>query len=289
MWKIILVIIIIFLIIKTCKYRSNYKNIENFNTNNKIIFSIIIPLYNNEIYINNTIMSIINQSFKNFEIIVIDDKSSDNSYKKVKNLQKKYKNIRLFKNDKNLGTYKSLNKGIILSNGKYITCLGSDDIFDKNRLFEDYKGLQKKTIVISGYTRKDELTNKLYGRFKYGESMISFNKLIIKDIGFYLNCRFGGDTEFLDRIKIIYGNNGIYKINKILYYAIIKKNKKNLTIIHNSNTRKKFRRYYQNLHKNYNTNITQNVNNNIKKDLTEILISEDDHNKNLDILKIKII
>ena len=48
--------------------------------------------------------------------------------------------------------------------------------------------------------------------------MISFNKSIIKDIGFYLNCRFGGDTEFQDRIKIIYGNNSIYKISKITYW-----------------------------------------------------------------------
>ena len=93
-------------------------------------------------------------------------------------------------------------------------------------------------------------------------------------------------NQFLRRIKLILGNDYIFKNNKTLYYAIIKKDKKNLTKIKNKEKRKKFIEYYKILHKNYNNKISDEDNQKLIKLLPFILISPADHKKNLQYLKI---
>ena len=96
-----------------------------------VFFSVIIPLYNKEKYIKRAINSVLKQTFQNFEIIVVNDGSTDNSLSIVKN--KKDKRIRIF-NQKNLGVSNARNKGIKKSKGKYIALLDADDKFLKNYL-----------------------------------------------------------------------------------------------------------------------------------------------------------
>ena len=93
---------------------------------NKIIprFSIITVVLNNEKFLNNTIKSVISQSYKNFEYIVIDGKSEDNTLAIIK----KYKNkITKFISEKDRGIYDAFNKGIRLASGEYICIVNSDD------------------------------------------------------------------------------------------------------------------------------------------------------------------
>jgi len=98
--------------------------------------SVIIVNYNNAIFLSNCIESILNQSYKNKEIIVVDDKSSDNSVEVLK----KYKNkITLIRNIKqtSFGSYNQINscyKGFLKSKGKYIFFLDSDDYFKKKKI-----------------------------------------------------------------------------------------------------------------------------------------------------------
>jgi glycosyltransferase involved in cell wall biosynthesis len=93
---------------------------------NKIIprFSIITVVLNNEKFLNDTIKSIISQSYKNFEYIIIDGKSKDNTL----DIIKKYKNkITKFISEKDRGIYDAFNKGIRLASGEYICIVNSDD------------------------------------------------------------------------------------------------------------------------------------------------------------------
>lgn len=104
---------------------------------NKPIFSIIIPAYNVEEYIENTLQSVFNQTFKNYEIIIIDDCSTDSTVKVIEKLIKQNSNIKitLLKNKINLKQGASRNKGIEFSTGEYILFLDSDDsLFDDNVL-----------------------------------------------------------------------------------------------------------------------------------------------------------
>ena len=96
--------------------------------------SIISPVYNREKYILRFITSIQNQIFQDIEIIFIDDCSSDNSFKIIKELQKEDERILIIKHRKNKGTFISRNEGVLYSSGQYIILPDPDDILSQNIL-----------------------------------------------------------------------------------------------------------------------------------------------------------
>lgn len=97
------------------------------------LVSIIIPMYNAEKFIKETIESCLSQTHKNYEIIVVDDESSDNSCKIVETFSDKYDNIKLFI-QKNSGAQKARNLGIEKSKGEYLQFLDADDILSKDKI-----------------------------------------------------------------------------------------------------------------------------------------------------------
>src|SRR5688500_15226048 len=94
----------------------------------KPAISVVMSAYNSDKYIAKAIESILNQTFKDFEFIIINDGSKDESLKIIKRYGKKDKRIVLIDNKKNLGLIKSLNKGLKIAKGKYIARMDSDDI-----------------------------------------------------------------------------------------------------------------------------------------------------------------
>lgn len=98
------------------------------------LVSVIVPVYNNEQYIKESLDSVINLTYKNIEIIVIDDGSKDESISIVKKYCKLDKRIVFFQNEKNIGTAKTIKRGIRESKGKYIFFNAADDISLQNRI-----------------------------------------------------------------------------------------------------------------------------------------------------------
>ena len=109
---------------------------------NKLV-SVIIPVYNVELYVKEAIQSIQNQTYKNLEIIIIDDGSSDNTYEIVKELAKEDTRIKLYKNDVNLKIVKTLNRALSLSSGEYIARMDGDDISAPDRIEKKVDFLEK--------------------------------------------------------------------------------------------------------------------------------------------------
>ena len=99
---------------------------------NKDLISVIIPTYNSEKYIVNCIQSVLCQTDKNFEIIIIDNNSIDRTIEKVKQFNSKKIFIYYIKNNGNIS--KSRNLGINQSNGKWIAFLDSDDSWYNNKI-----------------------------------------------------------------------------------------------------------------------------------------------------------
>ena len=98
-----------------------------------MLFTIITVTLNSEKSIQKTINSINKQTFKNFEYIIIDGGSSDETIKVIKKIiKKKYKLI----SEKDSGIYNAMNKGIKMSKGKYVAFLNSDDWFNNNTLLD---------------------------------------------------------------------------------------------------------------------------------------------------------
>jgi len=103
--------------------------------NKNVVFSIIMPLYNSEKHIGNTIQSVIKQTYEKWELIVVDDCSTDNSREIVRKVERNDNRVRLITSDVNFGgPAKPRNMGIRSSVGKYIAFLDSDDIWYRNKL-----------------------------------------------------------------------------------------------------------------------------------------------------------
>jgi len=109
--------------------------------------SVIMAVYNTEKYLDECVISILNQTFENFEFIIIYDISTDNSLKILRRYQKKDKRIILINNKKNMGPAGSRNIGIKMAKGKYIAIFDSDDIASENRFRIQYDYLEKNKDV----------------------------------------------------------------------------------------------------------------------------------------------
>lgn len=107
------------------------------------LVSVIIPIYNVEKYVKEAVLSITNQTYKNLEIIIIDDCSSDNTYKIVEELSKIDNRIKLYKNKNNLKIAKTLNRCLSLANGEYIARMDGDDISALDRIEKKVRFLEK--------------------------------------------------------------------------------------------------------------------------------------------------
>ncbi len=103
---------------------------------NKKLVSVLMSAYNSEDSISNAIESIVNQEYSEIELLIMDDGSSDNTTEICKEFSQKFNNIRLFKNEKNLGLTKSLNLLLKHSNGEIIARQDSDDVSFKSRIKE---------------------------------------------------------------------------------------------------------------------------------------------------------
>ena len=105
-------------------------------------FSIIVPMYNAEKYIRICVNSILMQTFQDFELIIVDDCSTDNSYKICNELYGNNEKVRLFRHEKNQGPGVARNLGIENSRGEYIFFIDSDDAIIPNALEKLHKATQ---------------------------------------------------------------------------------------------------------------------------------------------------
>ncbi len=110
--------------------------------------SIIMPLYNASKYLEDSILSIQRQVFKDFELICIDDGSSDDTLKILKRFQEKDKRIRIYVNEERRGAAYSRNRGMHYANGMYLSFLDGDDIFDEAMLEKAYQAMEQHPIDI---------------------------------------------------------------------------------------------------------------------------------------------
>ena len=148
------------------------------------LISVIIPVYNSEKYIEETILSVCKQTYENLELLVIDDGSTDNSATIIKNLSIKDSRIFYHYQD-NAGVSIARNKGINLANGEYLFFLDSDDVW-----------LTDNISVKVDYFNKNPTTDWLFGSIELiDEKSNKLNKI--------LN---GNDDDILNSLLLWNGN-----------------------------------------------------------------------------------
>ena len=117
--------------------------------------SVIIPVYNSERYIERCIKSVLNQTFQEFELILINDGSKDNSQKILELYKEKYAEKIILVSQENMGVAKTRNKAIKRANGQYIMFIDNDDYIDNDYIETHIKKIEETDadIVMSGYRR----------------------------------------------------------------------------------------------------------------------------------------
>jgi glycosyltransferase involved in cell wall biosynthesis len=137
---------------------------------NRPTVSVLIPAYNAEVYIEEAVESILSQTYQDFEIIIVDDASTDKTWQVIQALAKTDKRIKTYRNPSNLYIAGNRNRLIKLSNGKYIAWQDADDISMPYRLEEEVKFLEKHTDValvggfIEFFTDQKILSTRKYKR-----------------------------------------------------------------------------------------------------------------------------
>lgn len=113
------------------------------------LVSVIMPYYKKKKYIELAVNSVIEQTYKNFELIIVYDDENKEDLNLLKKIIKKDKRIKLIINKKNLGAGRSRNKGIKLSKGSLIAFLDSDDLWKRNKLKKQIFFMKKNLVDIS--------------------------------------------------------------------------------------------------------------------------------------------
>lgn len=162
--------------INDCQLLKRINN-TNFIKREYPFLSICISTYNSEKYIEKAILSIINQSFKDFEIIVVNDNSDDKTFEILLKLQKEDTRIKIINHSQNLGTYHSRVEGVLNTKSKYILFLDPDDMFLNPLLFEKIYNcyLQYNTDIIE------------YSVFYLIEEADKFHYPILQELNHYHN------------------------------------------------------------------------------------------------------
>ena len=194
--------------------------------------SVIIPLYNHEKYIKEAVCSVLEQTFSDFELIIINDGSKDRSEEVVKGIQDR--RIKYYYQE-NCGAHNAINRGIDLAKGEYISILNSDDVYCPDRLerfveifkkdnsigavfshieFIDDQGnfIKYKMGAEDNWTNHDPNTSfkgednifldLLAGNFLVTTSNLFCRKNVFKEIGLFRNLRYTHDYDFF--LKVCY-------------------------------------------------------------------------------------
>ena len=177
------------------------------NSDNDSLVSVIMPVYNREDLILDAVYSVLNQTYSNFELIIIDDCSTDSSVEKVSNIGDE--RIKIILNDENLGVSKSRNIGLKASKGEYIMYLDSDNDWDSrymSSMVGAFKLLPDADALYSGqYLYEDNKENIVSLRFMPFNKSLLINRNYI-DLNSFCHKRvlfdnYGGFDE--DLIKLV--------------------------------------------------------------------------------------
>ncbi|PIR34250.1 MAG: hypothetical protein COV36_01310 [Alphaproteobacteria bacterium CG11_big_fil_rev_8_21_14_0_20_44_7] len=190
--------------------------------------AVLISCYNSAQTIEKAVDSILSQSHKNVEVLIVDDASSDNSIRKLQGLQSEDKRIRIFRSKHNHGVFYNFNWLMQHTDAEIITFQAADDFSHPFRLRIQLGGLMSgKDVVASTHlycrVNREEQPIEINGEInKRAFALMMFKKTpILSKLGYFDTVRFGADTEFWERLKLSFAPNQIIRMPLVLYYALL--------------------------------------------------------------------
>ena len=168
------------------------------------LISVIMPVYNTAEYISRSLLSVLNQSYKNLELIVVNDGSTDDSLNIVENYSKSYKNVKILSLDSNHGAGYARNQGLAVAQGNIIGFIDSDDWLDSNFYSTLIDNMQKYQSDISVSGIINEYRSKKESNVRY---LYKYENILSSDYAIELLARIFNTDIYLTPIV----NNKIYK------------------------------------------------------------------------------
>ena len=188
------------------------------NTERNIVVSVVMPVYNQEKYVQDAIESILNQTFQDFELIVVNDGSDDNSESKI--LSCRDERIVYVRNEENQGNYPARNIGIAKAKGRYVAVMDADDLAFPTRLEQQFTYLENHRdlcVVGSGFTFSDtlrkcrhplgdeEIRLALLDRNSFMHASLMIRMEALRELGGYNEAyRYASDYDLVCRL-VLYG------------------------------------------------------------------------------------
>lgn len=201
----------------------------------KPLISIVVAVYNAEKYLEKCLDSLINQTYENTEIILVNDFSKDNSLDICKKYEQKYENIILLNNLENLGVSATRNNGIQKSTGEYICFVDSDDYVENvylEKLFYYYK--KYDTVPICGFIYHDEFNHEPPKTYSWseGEELVSLGKAFKLNSELYLTALWNKlfDNRIIKKYNILFDES--ISIGEDLRFSIDYFNKSNKEFVY---------------------------------------------------------
>ncbi|ALR93065.1 glycosyltransferase family 2 protein [Vibrio sp. Vb5031] len=124
-----------------------------------LLVSVIMPTYNSTGTVVESIQSVLSQTYKNWELIIVDDRSTDNTWQVIQTYADKYDNIRVYQNKENLGAGASRNFAIKKARGRFIAFLDSDDLWTEDKLAEQIPFMLENNYPLT-YTHYSRFTSE---------------------------------------------------------------------------------------------------------------------------------
>jgi len=194
--------------------------------------SIITVCYNSERTIRKTIESVLNQTYKHIEYIIIDGASKDSTLEIIKEYKNKFNGLIKCFSEKDNGIYDAMNKGIKLSKGEIIGIINSDDWYEDNTVKEIvniYEKLDDKFCIITGYLNKCSIDGKrlyclkkniadikkVYKKMPVNHSSTFVSRKVYEKIG-YFNSKYKIAADYGFIYRAINEGVNFYYINKLL-------------------------------------------------------------------------
>lgn len=190
------------------------------------LVTVLMTSYNAEKHVEAAIRSVLNQTYRNLEVILVDDCSTDRTVVLAEAIARSDRRLRVLVNRHNVGTYASKNVGLRLSSGAFITCHDSDDISHPEKIARQVRVLQRKPHIaatISRWCRMDDsgsLISKRWGRIVHeNPSSLMYRWEVVEALGYYDCVRTSADTEYQERIRTHFGRRSIVKLPECMAFG----------------------------------------------------------------------
>ncbi len=186
------------------------------------LVSILMPAFNSATTISDALESLCNQTYRNIEVIVVDDASADETAGVVSRFSAVDPRVRLLSLDKNSGAFVARNTALASASGEFVTNQDADDWAHPEKIATAVAELQRDQSIVATWVEHVRCSGHrgfraLNGYFRPDASSMMFRRKPVSErVGWYDSVRAAGDGEFHLRIERIFGVKSIRRINKLL-------------------------------------------------------------------------